>query len=168
MRYEKGIILAAGKGSRLSPSTKIISKPLLPVFDKPMVYYALSTLMNAGVKKVLFITREEDFVSFKKLFGNGMQLGMKFSYAIQKKPVGIPDAMIVGSRFVGKDPFILALADNIFVGKTFKKTLSSIQKLKSGAALVSVKSNNPSKSAVIETNRNGIIKSIVELSLIHI
>ena len=143
MRYKKGIILAAGKGTRLSPSTKIISKPFLPVFDKPMIYYALSTLMNAGIKKVLFVTRKEDLVSFKKLFG-------------------IPDAMIVGSRFIGKDPFILALADNIFVGKTFKKTLSSIQKLKSGAAVVSVKTNNPSKSAVIETSRNGIIKSITE------
>ena len=162
MRYKKGIILAAGKGTRLSPSTKIISKPFLPVFDKPMIYYALSTLMNAGVKKVLFITREKDLESFKTLFGNGRQLGMKFFYEIQKKPVGIPDAMIVGSRFVGKDPFILALADNIFVGKTFKKTLSSIQKLKSGAAVVSVKTNNPTKSAVIETNRNGIIKSITE------
>ena len=85
MRYKKGIILAAGKGTRLSPSTKTISKPFLPVFDKPMIYYALSTLMNAGVKKVLFVTRKEDLVSFKKLFGNGKQLGMRFFYAIQKK-----------------------------------------------------------------------------------
>ena len=162
MRYKKGIILAAGKGTRLAPTTKVTSKSLLPIFDKPTIYYALSTLMAAGVKQVLFISRNEDLKAFKKIFGKGKQLGMKFSFAVQKKPIGIPDAMLVGSRFIGKDPFILALADNIFVGKSFKKTLLSIQKLKSGAALVSVKSNNPSKSGVIETNRKGVIKSIVE------
>ena len=108
------------------------------------------------------ISRKDDLKSFKKIFRNGKQLGMKFSFTIQKKPIGIPDAMLVGSRFIGKDPFILALADNIFVGRSFKKTLLSIQKLKSGAALVSIKTKNPSKSAVIETNRNGVIKSIVE------
>ena len=162
MRYKKGIILAAGKGTRLTPSTKAIPKPLLPIFDKPSIYYALSTLMSAGVKKVLFISRKEDLKVFKKIFGNGNQLGMKFSFTVQKKQIGIPDAMNIGSRFIEKDSFVLALADNIFVGKSFKKTLSSIQKLKSGAALVSVKTNNPSKSAVIETDRNGAIKSIVE------
>jgi len=162
MRYKKGIILAAGKGTRLAPTTKVTSKPLLPIFDKPTIYYALSTLMAAGVKQVLFISRNEDLKAFKKMLGKGKQLGMKFSFAVQKKQIGIPDAMLVGSRFIGKDPFILALADNIFVGRSFKKTLLSIQKLKSGAALVSVKSNNPSKSAVIETNRKGVIKSIVE------
>ena len=162
MRYKKGIILAAGKGSRLAPTTKVTSKPLLPIFDKPTIYYALSTLMAAGVKQVLFISRNEDLKVFKKMLGNGKQLGMKFSFAVQKKQIGIPDAMLVGSRFIGKDPFIIALADNIFVGRSFKKTLLSIQKLKSGAALVSVKSNNPSKSAVIESNRKGVIKSIVE------
>jgi len=162
MRYKKGIILAAGKGTRLAPTTKVISKSLLPIFDKPTIYYALSTLMAAGVKQVLFISRNEDLKAFKKMLGKGKQLGMKFSFAVQKKQIGIPDAMLVGSRFIGKDPFILALADNIFVGRSFKKTLLSIQKLKSGAALVSVKSNNPSKSGVIETNRKGVIKSIVE------
>ena len=162
MRYKKGIILAAGKGTRLAPTTKILPKPLLPVFDKPSIYYALSTLMIAGVRQVLFISRREDLKSFKKIFGNGKQLGMKFSFTVQKKQIGIPDAMIVGSRFIGKDSFILALADNIFVGKSFKKTLLSIQRLKSGAALVSVKTSNPSKSAVIETDRNGAIKSIIE------
>ena len=162
MRYKKGIILAAGKGTRLAPTTKVTSKPLLPIFDKPTIYYALSTLMAAGVKQVLFISRNEDLKAFKKMLGKGKQLGMKFSFAVQKKQIGIPDAMLVGSRFIGKDPFILALADNIFVGRSFKKTLLSIQKLKSGGALVSVKSNNPSKSGVIETNRKGVIKSIVE------
>ena len=162
MRYKKGIILAAGKGTRLAPTTKVISKSLLPIFDKPTIYYALSTLMAAGVKQVLFISRNEDLKAFKKMFGSGKQLGMKFSFLVQKKPIGIPDAMLIGSRFIGKDPFILALADNIFVGRSFKKTLLSIQKLKSGGALVSVKSNNPSKSGVIETNRKGVIKSIVE------
>ena len=162
MRYKKGIILAAGKGTRLAPITKVTSKSLLPIFDKPTIYYALSTLMTAGVKQVLFISRNEDLKAFKKMLGNGKQLGMKFSFAVQKKQIGIPDAMLVGSRFIGKDPFIIALADNIFVGRSFKKTLLSIQKLKLGAALVSVKSNNPSKSGVIETNRKGVIKSIVE------
>ena len=162
MRYKKGIILAAGKGTRLAPATKVIPKPLLPVFDKPAIYYALATLMSAGVKKVLFISRKEDLKFFKKIFGNGKQLGMKFSFTVQKKQIGIPDAMNVGSRFIGKDSFILALADNIFLGKSFKKTLLSIQRLKSGAAIVSVKTSNPSKSAVIETDRNGAIKSIIE------
>ena len=120
MRYKKGIILAAGKGTRLAPTTKIISKPLLPVFDKPVIYYALSTLIAAGVRQVLFISRKEDLKSFKKIFGNGKQFGMKFSFTIQKRPIGIPDAMLVGSRFIGKDPFMLALADNIFVGRSFK------------------------------------------------
>jgi len=129
MRYKKGIILAAGKGTRLAPTTKILPKPLLPVFDKPSIYYALSTLMIAGVRQVLFISRREDLKSFKKIFGNGKQLGMKFSFTVQKKQIGIPDAMNVGSRFIGKDSFILALADNIFVGKSFKKTLLSFSSI---------------------------------------
>tara|TARA_B100001029_G_C15041259_1_gene443797 strand:+ start:197 stop:1069 length:873 start_codon:yes stop_codon:yes gene_type:complete len=162
MRYKKAIILAAGKGTRLSPATKITAKPLLPVFDKPMIYYALSTLIAAGVREVLFISRSEDQKYFKNMFGNGKKLGMKFIFAIQKKPIGIPDAMIVGKKFIGQDPFILALADNLFIGKGLKQTLALIQKLNSGAALISVKAKNPSKSAVIEYNIKGEIKSLVE------
>ena len=111
MRFKKGIILAAGKGTRLSPATKITVKPLLPLYDKPLLYYALSNLINAGVREVLFISQKQDIPQFKKLFGTGKQLGMKFSYSFQKKQIGIPDAINVGKKFIANKPFILALAD---------------------------------------------------------
>ena len=115
---KKGIILAAGKGTRLSPSTAVVSKPMLPVYDKPMIYYALANLMLAGVKEVLFISTKIDVKTFKKLLGSGKSLGMKFSFTHQKKPIGIPDAINVAKSFIRKDSFILALADNIFIGKS--------------------------------------------------
>ena len=153
MKFKKGIILAAGKGSRLSPVTTVISKPMLPVYDKPMLYYALTNLMMAGVKEVLFISRKEDISSFKKLFGSGKKLGMKFSFAHQKKPIGIPDAINVAQNFISKDSFILALADNIFIGKSFSKTLKEVQSTNKDAAVLSVKTKYPSKSAVIHFNQ---------------
>ena len=162
MKFKKGIILAAGKGSRLSPVTTVISKPMLPVYDKPMLYYALTNLMMAGVKEVLFISRKEDISSFKKLFGSGKKLGMKFSFAHQKKPIGIPDAINVAQNFIRKDSFILALADNIFIGKSFSKTLKEVQLTNKDAAVLSVKTKYPSKSAVIHSNQKKEILSIEE------
>ena len=162
MQFTKGIILAAGKGTRLSPATSVVSKPLLPVYDKPMLYYALATLMNAGVREVLFISRQEDQKFFKQLFKNGKNLGMKFKYAVQKKAVGIPDAIRIGEKFVHKKPYILALADNIFVGngldKLLKKTASSGVK----ATVLAVKVANPQKSGVIQFDKNMNILSLEE------
>ncbi|MDA7763676.1 MAG: sugar nucleotidyltransferase [Candidatus Pelagibacterales bacterium] len=162
MQFTKGIILAAGKGTRLSPATSVVSKPLLPVYDKPMLYYALATLMNAGVREVLFISRQEDQKIFKQLFKNGKNLGMKFKYAVQKKAVGIPDAIRIGEKFVHKKPYILALADNIFVGngldKLLKKTASSGVK----ATVLAVKVANPQKSGVIQFDKNMNILSLEE------
>ena len=162
MRFKKGIILAAGKGTRLSPATKITVKPLLPLYDKPLLYYALSNLINAGVREVLFISQKQDIPQFKKLFSTGKQLGMKFSYSFQKKQIGIPDAINVGKKFIANKPFILALADNLFIGKSFKSILNQVQSVRSGAAVLAVKTKYPSKSAVIEFDKRNKIKSIIE------
>ena len=162
MKFKKGIILAAGKGTRLAPATKVTVKPLLPLYDKPLLYYALSNLINAGVREVLFICQKQDIPQFKKLFGNGKQLGMKFSYTYQKKQIGIPDAINIAEKFIAKKPFILALADNLFIGKNFKSVLSQVQLTKSEAAILAVKTKYPSKSAVIEFDKKKNIKSITE------
>lgn len=162
MRFKKGIILAAGRGTRLSPATKVIAKPLLPLYDKPLLYYALSNLINAGVREVLFISQKQDISQFKKLFGTGKQFGMKFSYTFQSKQIGIPDAINVGEKFIGKKPFILALADNLFIGENFKSALKEVQSINSGAAVLAVKTKYPSKSAVIEFDKKNKIKSIIE------
>ena len=162
MRFKKGIILAAGKGTRLSPATKITVKPLLPLYDKPLLYYALSNLINAGVREVLFISQKQDIPQFKKLFSTGKQLGMKFSYSFQKKQIGIPDAINIGKKFIANKPYILALADNLFIGRTFKSILNQVQSVRSGAAVLAVKTKYPSKSAVIEFDKRNKIKSIIE------
>ena len=162
MRFKKGIILAAGKGTRLFPTTEATPKPLLPLYDKPLLYYALSNLMSAGIKEVLFISRKQDMQIFKKLFGTGSQLGMRFKYTFQTKPKGIPDAINVANKFIANQPFVLALADNLFIGESFQKTLRQVQSIKSGAAVLAVKTKYPSKSAVIDLGKKGKIKSIIE------
>tara|TARA_A100001015_G_C14924398_1_gene685656 strand:- start:162 stop:1031 length:870 start_codon:yes stop_codon:yes gene_type:complete len=162
MRFKKGIILAAGKGTRLSPATKVTVKPLLPLYDKPLLYYALSNLIKAGVREVLFISQKKDIPEFRKLFGSGKQLGMKFRYTFQKKQVGIPDAVNIAKKFINKKPFVIALADNLFVGKSFASTLKKVQSVKDGAAVLSVKTKYPQKSAVIEYDKEKNIKSIIE------
>ena len=162
MRFKKGIILAAGKGTRLFPATEATPKPLLPLYDKPLLYYALSNLMSAGIKEVLFISRKQDVQIFKELFGTGNQLGMRFKYTFQTKPKGIPDAINVANKFIAKQPFVLALADNLFIGESFQKTLRQVQSIKSGVAVLAVKTKYPSKSAVIDLGKKGKIKSIIE------
>jgi glucose-1-phosphate thymidylyltransferase len=158
----KGIILAGGTGSRLYPLTKLISKQLLPVYDKPMIYYPLSTLMLAGIREVLLITTPNDEALFKRLLGSGEHLGMHFSYIIQDKPRGIADAFIIGREFIGKEQVALILGDNIFYGKGFSTVLKSAARQKNGALIFGYLINNPKDFGVVEFDEGGNVLSIEE------
>lgn len=161
----KGIILAGGSGTRLSPLTKIVCKQLLPVYDKPMIYYPLATLMKAGIRDILIISTEKDIIRFKELFGNGNSLGINLEYKIQEKPNGIAEAFLIGKEFIGNDSVTLILGDNIFYGENFNNILKESLKLKSGGIVFGYKVKNPEQYGVIEFNKNKKVISIEEKPL---
>ncbi len=158
---KKGIILAGGRGSRLSPLTKIFNKQLLPLYDKPMIFYPLSVLMLAGIKDILIITNPNEDEQFKKIFQNGKDLGIKISYIEQEKPNGLPEAFLIGEKFINNSDVALILGDNFFYGQGFGETLKKRAKHKSGATVFTYQVNNPEKYGVIEIRNNKII-DIVE------
>jgi glucose-1-phosphate thymidylyltransferase len=157
----KGIILAGGSGTRLYPITKGISKQIMPVYDKPMIYYPLSVLMLAGIKEVLIITTPEDSAQFQKLLGNGGELGCTFSYAVQEKPNGLAQAFVIGEDFIGKDKVALILGDNIFYGAGFSKLIQSFNNV-DGAAIFAYEVNDPERYGVVEFDENFKALSIEE------
>jgi len=158
----KGIILAGGSGSRLNPLTKAISKQLIPVYDKPMIYYPLSTLMLAGIKDILIISTPQDLPKFMELFGDGQEIGLNISYQEQPKPEGIAQAFIIGEDFIGKDSVCLILGDNIFYGHSLSITLQRMANLKSGACIFGYGVKDPQRYGIIEFNQKNEVVSIEE------
>jgi len=161
----KGIILAGGAGTRLYPLTKAVSKQILPLYDKPMIYYPLSVLMLAGIREVLIISTPRDISLYKELFADGAWLGMRFDYAVQEKPRGLADAFIVGEKFIGKDNCALVLGDNIFYGRGFSRTLKNASEKineNGGALIFAYYAKDPTSYGVVEFNEEGKALSIEE------
>lgn len=161
----KGIILAGGSGTRLAPLTKIVCKQLLPVYDKPMIYYPLSILMKAGIKDILIISTEKDIIKIKELFSNGENLGINLQYKIQEKPNGIAEAFIIGREFIKNESVVLILGDNIFYGKQFEKSLKENINLQSGGKIFGYRVKNPESYGVIEFDESKKVLSIEEKPL---
>jgi glucose-1-phosphate thymidylyltransferase len=159
---KKGIILAGGAGTRLHPVTRAISKQLLPVYDKPMIYYPLSTLMLAGIRDILLISTPHDIGHFERVLGDGKQIGISITYAVQPKPEGIAQAFLVGRSFIGKEGVALILGDNIFYGQGFQEMLSRASKRPQGATLFAYSVKDPERYGVVEFDEQGRPTSLVE------
>lgn len=158
----KGIILAGGSGTRLHPLTKVISKQMLPVYDKPMIFYPLSTLMIAGIRDILLISTPYDLPLFKNLLGDGSQVGLNIDYAEQPSPDGLAQAFIIGKDFIGNDNVAMVLGDNIFSGNGFAKTLNNVTKRKSGATIFAYQVGDPERYGIVSFNEQGKALSIEE------